>query len=823
MKVPMRWLEEIVPTGLEPRELARRMTMAGLEAEQVEEVPAGWDNVYVGLVTKVERHPDADRLNLVDVEYGDQSLRVVTGAPNIAEGQKVALALAGARLIDPYTESPTPVYKTLKPGKIRGIVSEGMVCSERELGLSDEHEGIMVLGENAPVGALLKDWLGDTVIEFEITPNLVHAFSIVGIARQASPLTGVDVRVPRRVDLGNLPIGSDVVAVDDPDLCPRLVGAVVAGVTIAPSPEWLQRRLVHAGLRPVNNLVDITNYVMLEFGQPLHAYDRRRLTGGRIVARRSRNGETLETIDHQRRDLATGTLVIADAERPVGVAGVMGGVDSEVADDTTEILLEAAAFDMKAVRRSRTALRLRTDASARFERGLDPNLPADGIARALALILEVCPNARVTAVQDIYPEPVLPWQVSLPTSLFERVLGVAIPEPTIDDALGRLGLDPVFAGDEAARSLTVTVPTERRDVTIPEDVVEEVARIVGYDALPETLPDGRLPAVNRDLAVGYQNDVRRRAAAAGLVECISYPTIGAPDLAALAGGTFDHGTVVGILDRRPASHLLTLVNPLQADRPYLRNTLVPSLLGVATENRKHDTRVALFEVGRTFRPVEGRELPDEVATLGLVMSGARQEPDRFAAKGELDFFDAKGALEAIFGADTLTDPLTFKVASEPLPFLHPGRSADLMLGTRLVGILGELRPDVARQVGFDESRVVVAEIDLQAMFAARVDRANGKRVPRFLPAQQDFAIIVDRSVPAEDVRQALASGAGPLATGMTLFDVFEGEQIGAGRKSLAWRVTFEAPDRALTDAELVKTRSRIEKVLKQRVNGVLRG
>ncbi|CAA9576167.1 MAG: Phenylalanyl-tRNA synthetase beta chain [uncultured Thermomicrobiales bacterium] len=819
----MRWLEEIVPTGLEPRELARRMTMAGLEAERVEEVPAGWDNVFVGLVTRVDRHPDADRLNLVDVDAGEHKLRVVTGAPNIAEGQRVALALAGARLIDPYTESPTPVYKTLKPGKIRGIVSEGMVCSERELGLSDEHEGIMVLSEDAPVGAPLKAWLGDTVIEFEITPNLVHAFSIVGIARQASALTGADVRVPRRVDLHTLPGSSDVVAVDDVDLCPRLAGAVVTGVTVGPSPEWLQRRLVHAGLRPVNNLVDITNYVMLEFGQPLHAYDRRRLAGGRIVARRARPGETLETLDHQRRDLTGDMLVIADAEKPVGVAGVMGGVDSEVADDTTEILLEAAAFDMKAIRRSRTTLRLRTDASARFERGLDPNLPGDGIARALSLILAVCPGSTVTAFQDVYPEPVLPWHVTLPVSRFERVLGVAIPEPTIEETLTRLGFAPSFEGDGGERRLTVTVPTERRDVTIPEDVIEEVARVVGYDTLPETLPSGRLPAIDRALDVDWQRAVRRRLAAAGASECISYPTVGAPDLASLSGGTFDEATLVGVLDRRPAVDLLTLVNPIQAERPYLRNTLVPSLLALAAENRKHETRVALFEVGSTFRPVQGQELPDEVATLALVMSGARAVTDRFAAAGTLDYFDAKGVLESALGVDTLSAPLVFVAAEQPLPFLHPGRTADLRLGDRQVGVIGELRPDVARSVGFEDARVAVAEVDLRALFAARVTRPTGKRVPRFLPAQQDFAIVVDRSVSADAVRDALAAGAGALATGMTLFDVFEGEQIGADRKSLAWRVTFEAPDRALTDAELVKTRSRIAKVLKQRVDGVLRG
>jgi phenylalanyl-tRNA synthetase beta chain len=819
----MRWLEELVPTGLEPRELARRMTMAGMEAEQVEEVPAGWDNVYVGKVTKVERHPDADRLNLVDVAAGEHSLRVVTGAPNIAEGQKVALALAGARLIDPYTESPTPVYKVLKPGKIRGIVSEGMVCSERELGLSDEHEGIMVLPDDAPVGSLLKDYLGDTVIEFEVTPNLVHAFSMLGIARQASALTDAGVRYPATLDLATLPSTGDVVAIEDEALCPRLAGAVVTGVTVGPSPDWLQRRLVHAGLRPVNNLVDITNYVMLEVGQPLHAYDRRQLAGGRIVARRARTGETLETIDHQQRSLSEDWLVIADAERPVGVAGVMGGAVSEVADDTTEILLEAAAFDMKAIRRARTALKLRTDASARFERGLDPNLPAEGIARALHLILEVCPGATVSTFQDIYPAPVASWTVELPVSLFERVLGIALPEEQITHTLTRLGFAPQLSGEGSGRRLSVTVPTERRDVTIPEDVVEEVARVVGYDALPDTLPGGRLPEVRRDLAHGWRRRIANRVAAAGLQEIVAYPTVGAQDLAPLVAGDFDDTSIVGLLDRRPAGDQLTLRNPLQADRPWMRNSLVPTLLQLALENRKHEDRVALFEIGRRYLPVDGQVLPDERFALGVVMVGRRERVDRFDSPGGIDFTDLKGVIDSTLGVEPLAEPIVVTASGEPVPFLHPGRSADLTVGGKLVGIVAEVHPDTARALGFDDERVAVAELDLDALYAARPAQLGGKRVPRFLPAQQDFAVVVDESVAAESVRQALASGAGPLATDITLFDVFAGEQIGAGKKSLAWRVTFEAPDRALTDAELVKTRSRIGKVLKQRVAGTLRG
>ena len=822
MNVPMRWLSEVIDTGLTAEELAHRLTMAGLEAEKVEQVPAGWEDVYVGLVTHVEKHPDADRLNLVDVAAGEYGLRVVTGAPNIAEGQKVALALAGARLIDPYTDSPTPVYKTLKPGKIRGIVSEGMVCSERELGISDEHEGILVLEPEAPEGMPLRDWLGDTVIEFEITPNLVHAFSMLGIARQAAPLTGAEVHIPPVADLDALPQRDDLVAIRNPELCQQLSGAVIEDVRVGPSPLWMQRRLGHAGVRPVNNLVDVTNYVMLEFGQPLHAYDRDRLAGGRIIARRAAAGEGIETLDHQWRTLSDDLLVIADDDRAVGVAGVMGGVDSEVSDDTTTILLEAATFDMKAIRRARQALRLRSDASARFERGLDPNLARPAIARAITLIRDMCPEARVTGFQQAYPEPVRPWQVEVPVSLFARVLGVAIPEEQIRSSLDALGLAPRISGDGEHRTLVVTVPTERQDLRIPVDIVEEVARVIGYDVLPDTLILGRTPPVARDLFVAFQRRIARRLASVGASEAVSYPTIGAPDLDALEGGSVDDATAVGFLDRRPAGSLVRLVNPIQAERPYLRNTLVPSLLGVAAANRKHEPGVALFEVGRTFRPVAGLELPDEITMMALVVAGARRPLNRFAPVGEADYFDGKGRIDAALAGERFAVTPAWRRMADPLPFLHPGRVAELVLDERVVGILGELRPDVAQAFGLEE-RVTVGEMDLVALYAARSSTDTGVRVPRFLPAQQDFAVIVSDDVPAADVRAALAVGAGPLATDILLFDLFAGPQLGEGKKSLAWRVTFEAPDRALTDAELVKTRGRIEKVLKQRVNGVLRG
>src|SRR5687768_15140455 len=412
MKVPIRWLSEFVDTGLTVEELAHRLTMAGLEAEKITVIGEGWDNIYVGHVEAVDRHPDADRLVLATVDAGEHRLQVVTGAPNIAQDQMVALALAGARLIDGHAEGQ--VYRTLKPSSIRGIRSEGMVCSEKELGLSDEHEGIMVLDAEAPKGAPLAEWLGDTVIEFEITPNLVHNFSILGIAREAGALTDRPVTTPPTYDLASAPSGpADLVTVAAPDLCARYVAVVIEGIEVGPSPAWLQRRLLAAGVRPINTIVDATNYVMLEYGQPLHAFDADRLQDGRIVVRRARPGETLETLDHQVRKLDLEMLLIADTERAVGLAGVMGGLDSEVTDETRRIILESANFDMKSVRRTARELKLRSDASARFERGLDPNLACDAAARATRLILALSPGAIVTGVADVYPQPLAPRELSL--------------------------------------------------------------------------------------------------------------------------------------------------------------------------------------------------------------------------------------------------------------------------------------------------------------------------------------------------------------------------------------------------------------------------
>lgn len=814
MKVPLRWLSEFVETGLTPNELAHRLTMAGLEAEKITTIGDDWDKVYIGHVKSVERHPDADRLVLATVEAGEHKLTVVTGAPNIAVGQTVPLALAGARLIDGHSEGK--IFKTLKPGMIRGVRSEGMVCSEKELGLSDEHEGIMVLEPEAPLGAPLAAWLGDTVIEFEITPNLVHDFSILGIAREAGALTDRHVTFPAVFDLSGAPRASgELVTIEAPDLCARYVAVAIDNVSSGPSPAWLQRRLVAAGVRPINLIVDVTNYVMLEYGQPQHAFDADKLAGNRIVVRRARPGETLETLDHQERQLSEDMLLIADESNPIGVAGVMGGFESEVSDSTRRIVLESANFNMKSIRHASRALKLRTDASARFERGLDPNLAWAAAARATQLLLDLSPGASVTSVADVYPRPLEPRALTFPFGEIDRLLGIRYEPAQVLDVLTRLGFSPEIVETESDASLSVVIPTWRGDVSQAADIVEEVARVIGYETLPETLPVGQTAPVKRDPIYQLQRQVRAVLSGAGIWEAITYVTVSEDDLRRLGGGS---DATPGI-HATPYATLIKVRNPLQADRNILRPTLLASLLSSAAENLKHERGVRLFEAARVYLP-SNDELPREANTLAIVIAGKRAPLDRFNdERGDLDFFDVKGAVDALLSRLGIANP-EYRAIENPM--LHPGRSAELFIGGELIGLLGELHPDRASAFGIETPRTAVAEIDLDTVLAAANPVPANVRVPRFLPAEQDFAIVVREEMPAGDVESALRSGAGPLASGFSLFDIYRGPQIGEGNKSLAYRVVFTAPDRALTDAELGKVREKIAREIRKRVGGELR-
>ncbi len=549
---------------------------------------------------------------------------------------------------------------------------------------------------------------------------------------------------------------------------------------------------------------------MLEMGQPLHAFDLNQFGAGKVVTRRAKAGETIETLDHRTRELDEDVLLITDGDRAVGVAGVMGGVNTEIADDTTSILLEAATFDMVNIRHTSRKLKLRTDASTRFERGIDPDLALTAARRAVQLILELCPDANVVEYDDTYPNPVEPRTVSLPLSRIKRVLGIEIPRDTVTSVLTRLDLQPVIDGE----TLTVTVPTWRSDISIPEDVVEEVARIVGYAELPATLPTGQTPAVERDPMFMLQQRVRTLLAAGGMWEGRSYATLSDDEIEAWTSD----GSVALTAEVAPDA-LVRLLNPVNTERPLLRPALLPSLLPAVTENLKHQESVRLFEIAHVFWGNGSGELPDEPPHVAGIVAGRRHELGLYAPSSpEMDFWDAKGLVDA------LSQRLGVELAFVPVHHeaFHPGRAATVTAKGERVGIVGEIHPTLTASHGI-ETRVAGFELDLAAVAAAQPD-ARGIQVKAdpYLPVQQDFSMVVDAATSAADVQRALLQGAGPLATDVTLFDVYEGENIGEGRKSLTFRVTFTAPDRALTDKELEKVRKKIEKTLERNAGATLR-
>jgi phenylalanyl-tRNA synthetase beta chain len=818
MKVPVRWLRDLVPVDISSEEIAQRLTMAGLEAEGIEKIGIDWDKIYVGEVQKVEQHPDADRLVLATVDAREHHLTVVTGAPNIAAGQKVALAVAGARLVDGYSEEHRII--TLKPSKIRGIRSEGMICSEKELGLSDEHEGILVLEDDAPMGMPLRDYLGDDVIEFEITPNLVHAFSMVGIARELGALVGTSVTFPALADLDAVPRDESLVDIQAPDLCYRYVGVVIENVTVEPSPSWMQQRLTAAGVRPINNIVDVTNYVMLEWGQPLHAFDRNDLAEGRIVVRRAEPGEQMETLDHIQRELTTDDLVIADAQRAVAIAGVMGGVDSEISDDTKTLLLESASFNMLSVRHTARNQRLRTEASSRFERGIDPNLVWTATQRAVALIQELVPAARVTLLDDCYPAPREEKTVIMPRSEIKRLLGVDYPDDTVLNVLNRLDLSPAVVDANGEEAIRVTVPTYRTDINLKADVVEEVARVIGYESLPETLPTGKTAGVQLDAEVEFTRAVQDALSSAGMNEIMTYPMLNDEELARLDPAGKAVPERLGFFER-PELEPVKALNPLRSEWRQMRTTLLPALLRNVSENMKYNPYVSVFETGRVYLPRGIDELPDERRTLAAAVAGTVSPVSVYEESRQADFFDLSGLVSAMcerIGAKNIS----LRQASHPS--MHPGRAAEILAGERPVGVIGEVHPLVAERFEIDRNlRVAVAEIDLFLLMKHGLESFAYRPVFRYQPVQQDFAIVVDESTPAGAVRTALEDATRPLSIGIDLFDVYRGESIGENKKSLAFRVTFAAPDRALNESDLDKLRKRVEKQLKQHVDGVLRG
>ncbi|MEX2236885.1 MAG: phenylalanine--tRNA ligase subunit beta [Dehalococcoidia bacterium] len=794
MRIPLEWLSDYVDLPMPARELAHRLTMLGLEAEAIE--GSDWSGVRVGLVTKVEPHPYADRLRLATVEAGDGEHTVVCGAPNVAAGQKIAYAEIGARLVDGHSGEPM----VLKAAKIRGVESVGMVCSERELGISDKHEGILVLPEDAPVGTPLSQYLATSVIETTPTPNRLDHFSVVGTAHEVAAISDQAVRSPG----DSYPTDGEpaaelaTVEIEDPDLCARYVATIVRGVKVGPSPDWMQRRLTAAGMRPINNVVDITNYVMLEFGQPLHAFDYDKLRGHQVIARRARAGESMITLDGVRRDLDSETVVIADAERPLVIAGIFGGEDAEVSDTTTNVLLEAANFNAVSTRKSVARYGLKTESAVRFERGVSPAMPPTAARRATALFVELCGGIAAPGMIDVYPgrQPMAP--VDATDKRLMQVLGVALPRDQVSAVLTGLGFDV----ERIVDGFRVTPPPWRTDVKMADDVAEEVARIVGYDELPTRTLSGRLPRFEpneRD----FREKVRRGLVAAGLQEVITYSMTNLDELKRVLPA--------GELEVRPP---LKLLNPLSSLHELARTTLRASILRTLSGNlRQVQGPVAIFEIAAVYWP-RTDDLPEERERAVGAIAG--RSLDRWGREAEpVDFFSAKGALESLLAG--------LHIAAEWSPgkdhALLPGRVAAIKSGEHELGVLGQLDPKIAASFELDED-VFLFELDIETLRLAAPARVVAQPVVRFPTVTRDLALIVDRDIESERIRRILVQNR--LVVSARVFDVYEGEGVPAGKKSIAFSVTFQAPDHTLTDEEVDRAQAGIVGRLERELGASLR-
>ncbi|MBN1582673.1 MAG: phenylalanine--tRNA ligase subunit beta [Anaerolineae bacterium] len=828
MRVPLSWLKEYVDIDVSVDELATRLTLAGLEVDSVEKIGEDWgrEYIFVGEIMDVKPHPDADRLCLAVVEYGAGApLTVVTGAPNVKQYEdgmpdralKVAFATVGALLVDGHKDDGSKAR--LKAGKIRGIRSEGMVCSEKELGLSDEHTGILYLPQDAPVGMPLVDYMGDAVLDLDIKGAFGHLQCVFGIARETAAIYGkplkrdvLQVAETHHVQLDER-VGFVELEIADPDLCGRYTAAMVRGVEVKPSPFWMQQRLLKVGMRPINNVVDITNYVMLELGQPLHAFDYRTLRARpdgdkpAIIMRRAYEGEKLTTLDDEERDLDTEMLMITDGGGSIAIGGVMGGQESEVSAETTEVLIEAANFHFLNNRRTSQKLKLVTEASMRFGKRVAPELTVQAAARAAWLMAELGNGTVDTVFGDLYPGK-QPFQtIDLPLSLVRRILGIDIPLDEIVRILESLEFQVVQSGEV----LSVTVPGYRLDINIPADLVEEIGRIYGYDRFPCTLIADEMPPQRRNVRLESKTLVQDLLARFGLDEMITYSIVDARDDAKLDPGRTE-------IDR---SQYIALRNTLSSDRTHLRRHLLPSVLNAVRNNARFLDRVAVFEIGSVYYPQPGQVLPDEPRHLCIVMTGPRETASWLQGQDRqlLDFYDLKGVVEALCQALGERN-----VAWErgSYPAYHPGRCAQVSVGGKVVGIAGELHPAVREAFELSAQTVCALEFDLDVLLSGWGQVFAARTPSTHPPVYEDLAVVVDEATPAVAVRDLIAETGGPMLREVELFDVYRGEQIGAGKKSLAYALTYQADDKTLTDKVVAKLRDKIVKQLGRQLGATLR-
>ncbi|TJY41011.1 phenylalanine--tRNA ligase subunit beta [Cohnella pontilimi] len=814
MNVSYRWLSEYIDlSGISPQELAEKLTRGGIEIDNVPSRNLGVSKVVVGYVKSREKHPDADKLSVCTVDAGQETdLQIVCGAPNVAAGQKVPVALVGAKL---------PGGLEIKRAKLRGVESQGMICSARELGINDKllpkelQEGIWPLPEESRIGDDILELLAldDAVLELDLTPNRSDCLSMLGVAYEVSALTGRPVRLPNpeRELFSTTDKASDhvKVAVEAAELCSQYSARYIKGVKIGPAPLWMQNRLIAAGIRPISNIVDITNYVMLEYGQPMHAFDAGKVAGGRIEVRLAREGETLVSLDGVERKLDPHMLVIADAEKAIGLAGVMGGLNSEVTTETTDIILESAKFDGGSVRRTSRQLGLRSEASSRFEKEVDPGRVTAALDRAAALMARYCGGTVAEGVAEVVVSTPAPVVIDLALSRINGMLGTELSTLEVSTLLSRLGFEMESQEEGKWR---VTVPSRRGDITRDVDLVEEVARLYGYDEIPTTPIEGPTTTGALTQAQAIRRELRRVMTHAGVQEAICYSVTSResakmfPELSETA---------------RP----IELAMPMSEERSVLRTVMLPSLLEAASYNlSRKNNDLALFEIGSVYHsdePVLTR-LPREKPRLALLLTGHVRSAGWNRKAEPADFYDAKGLLEAAFDRLGLSPAITFE-AARPQGF-HPGRTAAVKLqgarGPETIGYVGQLHPDLQR--AFDLPDTFVAEIELTPVYEQANRRIEYRTLPRFPSVERDLAVVVDHAVAGGALTEAIRGAAGELLEDVSVFDVYTGERLGAGKKSVALALVYRHPERTLTDEEVTESYAKVLTELEQSFGAELR-
>ena len=795
MKASLQWMNEYVPLDLNrpAQELADELTQAGIPVEEVLSMDPGLKKIYTGKIVEITKHPDADKLQVCQVqclsEDGEEiTKQIVTAATNVAVGQIVPVAYHKSRLAD-GTE--------IKKGKLRGVVSEGMFCSVAEFGISsdlvrpEEAQGIYIFPEGTPIGLDIKEalMLDDTVYEFELTANRADCFSMVGLSREFGIMTNQKALFPVIMvnETGDSIEGKASVAIEAHDLCTRFTSRLVTNVTIEPSPLWMQNRLRNSGIRPINNVVDVTNYVMLELGQPMHAYDYDCVEGHTLIARRAKEGETLTTLDGNERELNESMLIIADTKGPIGVAGVMGGLTSEVTDKTTNVLLEAAVFNGPSIRRTSKALGMRSEASGRFERGVNHKYTAYAIDRAAQLLQQICPSCKVSVgVIDVYPEPVEQRTVTFTAEQINDYLGTSIEKDRMVDILTKLEFGITESGD----AIEALVPTWRDDVTVMPDIAEEVARIVSYDNIAPTIPVAVLSSGGMTPKKALTKDVTHYLAHAGLSQIITF--------------SFMHkdGLTNMMLPEGDSRYTaIPILNPISEEFPYMRTTLVPAVIEAAKRDIAQQNKdLWLFETANVYEPkaLPLTEVPHERPMACGIMMGKVTEAAWNQVQRDTDFYDVKGVVDGLLAKLGLTQ---FDIQPSSESYYHPGVSAHYTVNGVTIANYGELHPQVVKN--FDLSgKVYMFEIDLEAVLSITVPPFRYQSFSKFPGTSRDLAIVAPVSVTSGEIVALIKEHGGEYLESVSIFDVYEGKHIEAGYRSLAYNLQFRSMEGTLNDEDI---------------------